>query len=753
MNVMKSVLLSIVFTLVSIALFGQNPDVHLASERSKTSSPSSKMVNTRHSLRIASVMYVLKDYPAAVNHANRACHFCDEIKSRNLKGIAEAANGDLPSADKTLQFAYNKCLELGRDPDTILYNHILVKIKRKDYHGALDKMSMFYNSAFKDYFPLKAFLLAENGNIEDAIEVYNNILIGDQQDDLSYYNLGLLYIKQGNDAEATRCIERALEINKNWEYCLALGNLALQRSDFVTALQYYGEAYNKNPKNKNCVQAYADILSNQGEYQKAEKLYKNLLSFKGMQAKAYAGLGDCNFMQKKLSNAKIYYQRAIQYDSAFESAYLGLGNIELQNFNHAKAIEIYNQALAIDPSNPYTFEKRGIALFRIQHNSQADDDFEKVLSLEPDYKFSYDAFISFGFSAFNLKNYDVALSQFKQAIEKNPSKATGYDGLGCTQFETANYDEAALNLRKAVSIEPNNEIMLTNLGNALYQITKFDEAQNCFEKAIKINPINQHAMNGIGICSYQNNDYKSSVEWLEKALKLDTTTKDINLNLAVSRSHYIKELRLRNATDSANVQYNYLQHDMAKYQTGRQDSSTYLTNMGYIQTVWSHIDSAVLYYNKIINPYYNMYKLNNLGVTELLKTPASRSKAMEDFSMAQLEDKEGKYYPPKINESLMNDHKFDYNTATDPWIRKHVERDRYVSTYFYYSLMRYFPPAVENDLQVDIKPIQIKFHIPDTNCIVYKNLGACKMRKPRSPEGVVLVNRKPGKASTDCPVF
>lgn len=753
MNVIKFFLLSVVFAFVTIALSGQNPNAKLASQKSKTSSPSSKMINTRHFLRIALGKYNFKDYPAAVHHANIACHYCDEIKSKNLKGIAEAAKGDLPSADKTFQVAYEKCLELGRDPDTILYNHILVKIKRKDYSGALDKMLMFYNSAFPEYFPLRAFLLAENGNIQDAIEIYNNILIGDQHDDLSFYNLGLLYIKQGNDAEATRCIEQALKINKHWEYCLALGNLALQRSDMVMALKYYGEAYNENPKNKNCVQAYADILSNQGEYQKAEKLYKNLLSFKGMQAKAYAGLGDCNFMQKHFKIAKIYYQRAIQHDSAFESAYLGLGNIELQNFRHIRAIEIYIEALKINSSNPYTYEKRGIALFRIQHYTQAVEDFETVLSLEPHYKFSYDAYISCGFSAFNLKNYDEALTQFNYAIEKNPLKATAYDGLGCTQFEKANYNEAALNLKKAVSIEPNNEIMLTNLGNALYQITEFSEAQRCFEKAIKINPINQHALNGMGICSYQNNDYKVSVEWLENALKLDTTNKDINLNLAVSRSHYIKDLRMRNAIDSANIQYNYLQHDMAKYQTDRPDSSTYLTNMGYIQTVWSNIDSAVLYYNKIMNPYYNMFKLNNLGVTELLKTPASRSKAMEDFSQAKLEDKEGKYYPPQINESLMNSEKFDYNAATDPWIRKHVERDRFVSTYFYYSLMRYFPPAVEHDLQVDIKPVQIKFHCPDTNCIVYKDLGECKMRKVQEPDGVVLVNRKPGKASTNCPVF
>jgi type IV pilus assembly protein PilF len=128
-----------------------------------------------------------------------------------------------------------------------------------------------------------------------------------------------------------------------------------------------------------------------------------------------------------------------------------------------------------------------------------------------------------GAEYFRLKRYEVALEEFNTAIERSPSYALAYNGLGlvyATLGEQARAEEA---FKRSIQLQPSNSESHNNYGRFLCDQGKFEASQKEFALAVK-NPLYktpQVALYNAGVCAMRAQQNKQAENFFFQALRVD----------------------------------------------------------------------------------------------------------------------------------------------------------------------------------------------------------------------------------------
>src|SRR3989339_332192 len=87
---------------------------------------------------------------------------------------------------------------------------------------------------------------------------------------------------------------------------------------------------------------------------------------------------------------------------------------------------------------------------------------------------------------FNLKRYEEAEREYREAIRTNANYAEAYYNLGLLLKNTKRYEEAEKEYRKAIEISPNYIEAHNNLGVLLYNTKRYEEAEKECKEVIKM---------------------------------------------------------------------------------------------------------------------------------------------------------------------------------------------------------------------------------------------------------------------------
>jgi type IV pilus assembly protein PilF len=140
-----------------------------------------------------------------------------------------------------------------------------------------------------------------------------------------------------------------------------------------------------------------------------------------------------------------------------------------------------------------------------------------------------------GAAYFQQKKYDIALEEFRIAIENDPQYAMAYNGLGMVHDalgENAKADAAFLH---SLQIQPNSSESHNNYGNYLCNHGRYDESIKHFLEAVK-NPLYETpnlAYTNAGICSVRKNDLANAELYFNRALQIQPLTHSAAYNLAL----------------------------------------------------------------------------------------------------------------------------------------------------------------------------------------------------------------------------
>jgi eukaryotic-like serine/threonine-protein kinase len=122
------------------------------------------------------------------------------------------------------------------------------------------------------------------------------------------------------------------------------------------------------------------------------------------------------------------------------------------------------------------------------------------------------------------ENYDWdwagAESEFKRAIQLNPSYASGHQWYGDFLTRTGRFDEARVELRKAQELDPVSTLTQTCIGLQLYFAGQYESAIQQLKKVLEIDPVfvpAQHALDGAYV---QSGRYREMIGVRQDVLKL-----------------------------------------------------------------------------------------------------------------------------------------------------------------------------------------------------------------------------------------
>ena len=210
----------------------------------------------------------------------------------------------------------------------------------------------------------------------------------------------------------------------------------------------------------------------------------------GTQSDAAALIAEAKSLLKKndYPKALTLIQKAISTDPRNPDAYVQLALIHSSMDDDNKARLAIEEALRIDPNYAPAHQQRGAQLRRAKDFEGAIRELKLALSLKPDPEFAAFAHLSLALTYEELKRYDEALTEYREAIRSNPTDGSLHEKLGTALFSLRRFAEAENAYRRAFEIDPLDSNAVVNLAAALQNQAKRDESIKYYKEYLRLEP-------------------------------------------------------------------------------------------------------------------------------------------------------------------------------------------------------------------------------------------------------------------------
>ena len=185
----------------------------------------------------------------------------------------------------------------------------------------------------------------------------------------------------------------------------------------------------------------------------------------------------------------------------FSKMYCDIANAKYESGNYEHAIIACQQSLQINPNEYYAFYLQGRIYSFKEDYPLSIYYFSKALKV----KKTFYLFLQRGISKYELKNYEDAIHDFKEAIYLNPEYTPSYYFMAKCKYEMENYAGAVLDLNCGIGLSDKHKDMgyfynrmdefFANSGDDLlyglrgqckYEMDYYKDAIQDFNEAIEI---------------------------------------------------------------------------------------------------------------------------------------------------------------------------------------------------------------------------------------------------------------------------
>jgi len=142
----------------------------------------------------------------------------------------------------------------------------------------------------------------------------------------------------------------------------------------------------------------------------------------------------------------------------------------------------------LDPGNTKCLRYRGDTYKNLKEYDLAISDYDKAIGIDPNDSI---AFLSRGDTYYARGNYPRAVPDYKRSIELNPT-GKAYYYLGDAYLNSAQYDLALENYNRAIDLDPDLEYVRQYRGDAEMFKGMYDKALEDYQRVMEINPDDWH---------------------------------------------------------------------------------------------------------------------------------------------------------------------------------------------------------------------------------------------------------------------
>lgn len=211
-------------------------------------------------------------------------------------------------------------------------------------------------------FDIKKFMLMIGEGKHDAAE--NTLRPFSKDEKITYYgwyNLGVVYQRQGNIDRAIIAYQKSIEAKPRCEKAWNnLGVLLLEKKEFEKAENAFQKAMEIKPELSDSMYNLGLLYFERNEFERAEESYKRTIQVNPNSDMAWFNLG---ILYKRIglnAEAETAYKKSIELSPTKDQAWNNLGNLYVDQMEFEKAKSAFNKALEISPERPETWFNLGM---------------------------------------------------------------------------------------------------------------------------------------------------------------------------------------------------------------------------------------------------------------------------------------------------------------------------------------------------------------------------------------------------------
>ena len=358
------------------------------------------------------------------------------------------------------------------------------------------------------------------GNLLEARQLYQQVLLSQVDDVIARFRMGLLELQEKNFQGALVLIEQvAVEYPQDARFQFGLGEVLTAMGRWDEAVAAYQRVPDADPRAADARYALGFALQYKGDYPAAIFAYRSVVQIQPDFPDAYNNIGNCHKLCGELTEAARAYRQALLHRPNHAGAMSNLGTV-LQAQGHVEqAIELLSSAIALEPdtasysvnlaamfceSRRFTEaesvlrsvlareENNADAVFNLGHAlhgqgklREAVEQYRKAIAVRPDYA---DAMVNLGNVYKELGDFKLAATAYEAAMGVQPNLVSAINNAGCLLRTLGRLEEAEAVFRTGLSRCADHAALHDNLGNVLKDAGRLDEAIDCFRTAISLDP-------------------------------------------------------------------------------------------------------------------------------------------------------------------------------------------------------------------------------------------------------------------------
>ncbi len=273
------------------------------------------------------------------------------------------------------------------------------------------------------------------------------------------------------------------------------------------------------------------IMNNEGKYEEALKLNKELIKLDPQNAIYHNGLGNTYSNLNRFNEAISEYKTAIVLDPNDADYHHNLATTLSEMKCYDNAIAEHKTAIDLDPNDARYHNNLACTLYEVKRYDEAIAEYQIAIDLDPNDANYHNNFAN---TLSELKRYDEAIAEYQIAIDLAPNDARYHNNLALTLSKMKRFDDAIAEYKTAIDLDPNDARYHNNLANTLSELKRYDEAIAEFQTAIDLDPNDaRYHYNSANTLS-ELKRYDEAIAEFQTAIDLDPNDSIYHNNLAVA---------------------------------------------------------------------------------------------------------------------------------------------------------------------------------------------------------------------------
>ncbi len=286
---------------------------------------------------------------------------------------------------------------------------------------------------------------------KDSETLFQRMITSVEGNYMAHYNLGNLYSRQDNLAEAAQHYEAALKAEPNYaEAHNNLGGVLLRQRRFDEAVAHYSAAVRLRPEYLYYFNL-GNALLDAGKPAEAIVNYQQALRLDPNSSQAHHNLGLALQAQGKTEAAMAEFHAALQLQPNYESAEHHLANRLADAGRLDEAMAHYQTALRLDPNHAESYNGLGICYAMQGKFPEAERQFREAVRLKPDHS---GAQSNLGNALGAQNKLEEAIPHYQKALEIDPKDFQTHFNLGVSLLRQGQRTEARTHFTEALRLHP-----------------------------------------------------------------------------------------------------------------------------------------------------------------------------------------------------------------------------------------------------------------------------------------------------------